>query len=340
VKDSGLNYPALSLFFIIMLKIYRFLKFLKAIKGKKVFPRVVNYDINSQCNLHCEHCYWRKTGSSREEVSDEAWAKLFQEHKKGGATAAYLTGGEPAIRMNRIIIANRIFNEIRIISNGTIKIPESIQRRIFISIDGPKEIHNKIRRADVFDQIMDNIKDDKRVILTPTLSATNFKCIDELIDIAENSKVEGIPFSMYTSHRETGDPRATEERGPGVLDLLGFTHYWGRTRRGGWAVKRKTAKDRFGRALKRVAEWCRVNRHLPVREQHQGLTLKLRGHFQYYGIIGNSQALKRFLFEVTRVWHKWLNRRSQRGNMPWDRFNRLLDRHSLPYPRSSHPAAC
>jgi RNA-directed DNA polymerase len=136
------------------------------------------------------------------------------------------------------------------------------------------------------------------------------------------------------------DQRATEERGPGVFDLLGFRHYWGRTRRGGWAVKRKTAKDRFGRALNWVAEWCRVNRHLPVREQHQGLTLKLRGHFQYYGIIGNSHALKRFLFEVTRVWHKWLNRRSQRGNMPWDRFNRLLDRHSLPYPRSSHPAAC
>jgi RNA-directed DNA polymerase len=136
------------------------------------------------------------------------------------------------------------------------------------------------------------------------------------------------------------DQRATEERGPGVFDLLGFTHYWGRTRRGGWAVKRKTAKDRFGRALKRVAEWCRVNRHLPVRAQHQGLTLKLRGHFQYYGIIGNSHALKRFLFEVTRVWHKWLNRRSQRGNMPWDRFNRLLDRYSLPYPRSFHPAVC
>jgi RNA-directed DNA polymerase len=136
------------------------------------------------------------------------------------------------------------------------------------------------------------------------------------------------------------DQRVAEERGPGVFDFLGFTHYWGRTRRGGWAVKRKTAKDRFGRALKRVAEWCRANRHLPVREQHQGLTLKLRGHFQYYGIIGNSQALKRFLFEVTRVWHKWLNRRSQRGNMPWDRFNRLLDRYSLPYPRSSHPAVC
>ncbi len=193
-----------------MLKIVRFLKFLKGIKERKDFPRIVNYDITSQCNLNCEHCYWRNARNSRKEVSDEEWEKLFQDHKKRGATAAYLTGGEPALRMNVITIANRIFNEIGIISNGTIRIPEYIQRRIFISIDGPKEIHDKIRRADVFDKIMDNIKDDKRVILSPTLSTTNYKYIDQLIDIAKKSNVEGITFSTYTSHRETGDPLLLE----------------------------------------------------------------------------------------------------------------------------------
>jgi Fe-coproporphyrin III synthase len=193
-----------------MLKIFRFLKFLKGIKGKKDFPRVVNYDVTSQCNLNCEHCYWRKTRNSGEEVSDEQWAKLFQAHKERGATAAYLTGGEPALRMNVIAIANRIFDEIGIISNGTIKIPENMQRRIFISIDGPKEIHNRIRRADIFDKVLENIKNDKRVILTPTLSTTNYKYIDQLIEIAKNSNVEGITFSTYTSHRETGDPLLLE----------------------------------------------------------------------------------------------------------------------------------
>jgi MoaA/NifB/PqqE/SkfB family radical SAM enzyme len=193
-----------------MLKVFRFLKFLKGIKEKKDFPRVVNYDVTSQCNLNCEHCYWRKTRNSGEEVSDEQWEKLFQAHKERGVTAAYLTGGEPALRMNVIVIANRIFDEIGIISNGTIKIPENMQRRIFISIDGPKEIHNRIRRADVFDKVLDNIKNDKRVILTPTLSTTNYKYIDQLIDIAKISNVEGITFSTYTSHRETGDPLLLE----------------------------------------------------------------------------------------------------------------------------------
>jgi MoaA/NifB/PqqE/SkfB family radical SAM enzyme len=193
-----------------VLKIVRFLKFIKRIKEKKDFPHIVNYDITSQCNLNCEHCYWRKTLNLKEELSDAEWEKIFLRHKKSGATAVYLTGGEPALRLNVIIIVNGIFDEIGIISNGTIKIPEHIQRRIFISIDGPKEIHNKIRRVDVFDKILDNIQDDKRVILTPTLSSTNYRYIDELIDITRKSNVEGITFSTYTSHRETADPLLLE----------------------------------------------------------------------------------------------------------------------------------
>ena len=193
-----------------MIKIIRFLKFVKRIREKKDFSHIVNYDITSQCNLNCEHCYWRKTQISREELSDEEWEKTFLDHKKRGATAAYLTGGEPALRLNVVVTANRIFNEIRIISNGTIKIPEFIQRRIFISIDGPREIHNKIRGVDVFDKILENIQGDKRVILTPTLSTTNHKCIEELIDITKKCNVEGITFSTYTSHWGEADPLLLE----------------------------------------------------------------------------------------------------------------------------------
>ena len=123
-----------------------------------------------------------------------------------------------------------------------------------------------------------------------------------------------------------------QDRKPKVFDFLGFTHYWGKTRGGGYAVKRKTAKDRFGRSLKRVGQWCRNNRHLPLGIQHQNLTRKLQGYYQYYGIMGNQRALTRFLYELKRIWRKWLARRSQKRNMPWDRFIRLLTRYSLPEP--------
>jgi len=125
----------------------------------------------------------------------------------------------------------------------------------------------------------------------------------------------------------TGGPSTA---GPGTFDLLGFTHYWARSRKGNWVVKRKTAASRFTRAVRTVAQWCRNHRHRPIPEQHQTLCQKLRGHYAYYGITGNSIALARFREEVRRLWWKWLGRRRS-GNRPsvsW--FVRLLGRYPIP----------
>jgi hypothetical protein len=124
--------------------------------------------------------------------------------------------------------------------------------------------------------------------------------------------------------------------GPGTFDFLGFTHLWCRTRRGGWAVKRRTAKSRLRRALLRVTEWCRDHRHFRVPEQRQTLSKKLQGHYGYYGITGNSRMLDRFYLEVCRVWWKWLNRRSQHKSLGWAAYLAQLKRHPLPAPVIVH----
>jgi RNA-directed DNA polymerase len=98
-------------------------------------------------------------------------------------------------------------------------------------------------------------------------------------------------------------------------------------------VKRRTAKDRFSRALRRVKEWCREHRHDPLRAQQQGLALKLRGHYAYFGLTANYAALARLLHEVTRVWRKWLSTRSRDARLTWDRMHALLKRFPLPAPR-------
>jgi RNA-directed DNA polymerase len=133
--------------------------------------------------------------------------------------------------------------------------------------------------------------------------------------------------------------RRPSSAGPGAepsaesFDFLGFTHYWSRSKRGNWVVKRKTAGSRFHRAVKVIARWCRLNRHLPIREQYQALCRKLRGHFAYYGgVIGNVRCQQRFRYEVVRLWRKWLSRRKRRGQFLWDRFNRLLKVLQLPWP--------
>jgi group II intron reverse transcriptase/maturase len=125
--------------------------------------------------------------------------------------------------------------------------------------------------------------------------------------------------------------------GSRTFDLLGFTHFWGKARSGKWVVKRRTAKDRFRRAMARVALWCRKHRHDEVRAQQKALVQKLRGHFSYYGVIGNYEALARFLHEVKATWRKWLDRRSQRAAMSWERMHELLKRYPLPKPYIVRP---
>jgi RNA-directed DNA polymerase len=124
---------------------------------------------------------------------------------------------------------------------------------------------------------------------------------------------------------------------PGSFDLLGFRHYWGKSRSGSWVIKRKTASNRLSRAIQRVAQWCRNHRHEPLREQHKMLVRKVQGHYAYYGITGNFRALAWFLEAVRAAWRKWLSRRSQRGRLTWQRFG-VLSRaiYPLPEPRIVH----
>jgi RNA-directed DNA polymerase len=120
---------------------------------------------------------------------------------------------------------------------------------------------------------------------------------------------------------------------PGTFDLLGFTHYWAKSRKGYWVVKQKTAADRLRRTLKRIADWCRRYRHEPVREQWIALKRKLLGHFGYFGITGNFRALRTLRHRVIAVWRKWLSRRSQRARISWEEMLRLLASYPLPQPR-------
>ncbi|MDN5936757.1 MAG: group II intron reverse transcriptase/maturase [Nitrosospira sp.] len=114
------------------------------------------------------------------------------------------------------------------------------------------------------------------------------------------------------------------------FDLLGFTHVWGRSRRGRWIIQQHTAKDRFSRSLRNMKLWLKMHRHQPVAWQHQKLIAKLRGHYAYYGISGNARQLKCMRYRVERLWIKWLSRRSQRAKIRWEQANRLLERYALP----------
>lgn len=135
--------------------------------------------------------------------------------------------------------------------------------------------------------------------------------------------------------RPEGELRQDRER-PRSFDFLGFTHHWEKSRWGRWMVKRKTATNRFTRALRRISLWCQGHRHAPIPWQHARLERKLRGHDEYYGISGNSKALSSLRHWVRRIWRKWLSRRSRTSRVNWVRFNLLLKRYPLPNPKIRH----
>jgi group II intron reverse transcriptase/maturase len=175
-----------------------------------------------------------------------------------------------------------------------------------------------VRYADDLALVFSNERDARRVM------AVLSKRFGKYGLVLHPKKTRLVPFRP-PPHKGRG------ESSPGSFELLGFTHYWGWSlRRGYWVVLRKTAKGRFSRALRRVSDWCWRARHQPIPEQHRQLARKLKGHYEYYGITGNSSALVRFRNEVGRIWRRWLGTRSWHSRRNWDWFNGLLRRHPLP----------
>ena len=130
-----------------------------------------------------------------------------------------------------------------------------------------------------------------------------------------------------------GKGRDSKGERPETFDLLGFTHYWGRSRRGYWVPMVRTACKAYRRTVRALWEWCRRYRHLPLDVQHATLTAKLRGHYLYYGIPGNSRQLWRLRKFVEEAWKFWLGRRSQKARLSWERFKKILQRFPVLRPR-------
>jgi RNA-directed DNA polymerase len=126
----------------------------------------------------------------------------------------------------------------------------------------------------------------------------------------------------------------TEGKGPGHFDFLGFTIFWRRNRKGrGWHMSMKTRSARLSRAKRRIHAFCRSQRHKAVKEQHAALVRRIQGHFNYFGVNDNQRCLKALVEAVKRSWFKWLNRRSQRSQMTWERFNDMMSVYPLPTPK-------
>jgi hypothetical protein len=115
-------------------------------------------------------------------------------------------------------------------------------------------------------------------------------------------------------------------RRPETFNFLGFTHFVARSRRGRFVVGRKTQRERMRKKLKELRVRLDILRTHGGRAMMEYVQQHLRGHFQYFGVSGNSRSLRQYLYASRRLLFKWLNRRSQRRSVTWNCLDGILPR--------------
>ena len=157
-------------------------------------------------------------------------------------------------------------------------------------------------------------------------------------------KVLGARFEKYglkihpekTKLLNFKKPKDGQKKGDNSFTFLGFTHYWTKSQKGNWMIGRKTDSKRLARAIVAINEWCKKNRHIPMRKQWETLRAKIIGHYAYYGITLNFRSIAKFYECVRVIWLKWLNRRGWRGKQRWIDFVEYLRNFPLPRPKIMH----
>ncbi len=187
--------------------------------------------------------------------------------------------------------------------------------------------------------------------IQPQLEGKSFLvryCDDFVMGFANKADAESmldalkVRFAEYGLQIHPEKSRLVRFKRPNVgdksetFDFLGFTHYWGKSRKGNPVVQRKTSGKRLRDTLSAIKEWGWKHRHRPLKEQQEQINLKLTGHYAYYGITGNSRSLRELHHQVRRLWRKWLGRRNRDGPMNWTAFSQLLVNYPLVSPRIVH----
>jgi len=170
------------------------------------------------------------------------------------------------------------------------------------------------RYADDFLGLFQHEDDARKFYETLPKRLARFK-----LEVAED-KTRMIRFGRGTGSKET-------------FDFLGFTHINGKTRNGNYAIVHRTSKKKLRMKQQTVKQWLRWNMHRPVREIFRGLNRRLVGHYQYYGVNGNSKGIGKFYNYCVETLFKTLRRRGQKHRINWDIFKRMVRDIGLVPPR-------
>ncbi|MHB1153121.1 MAG: group II intron reverse transcriptase/maturase [Eubacteriales bacterium] len=183
-----------------------------------------------------------------------------------------------------------------------------------------------IRYCDDF-VILAQYKEDTDMILKSTNERLNKFGLD-----LSQEKTRAIEFGRYATQN-------AEKRGckPATFDFLGFTHICDKSRKGNFKVGRITKKKKYNAKLVEMNNWLKdIRNAVKMKEWWKILEAKLRGHYQYYGVSGNYASISAFYRETCKLVFKWINRRSQKKSMNFEKFMDYIKKYPLPKPSIKH----
>jgi RNA-directed DNA polymerase len=145
-------------------------------------------------------------------------------------------------------------------------------------------------------------------------------------------KTRLIEFGRFSAENR----KKRKEGKPETFTFLGFTHICEKTRENGkFTIWRHTIKKKMQKKLSEIKDELKKRMHLPIPEVGQWLRAVVTGHYRYFGVPGNYKAMNDFRRMIGHRWKHSLRRRSQKGNITWEKMEKLLDRY-LPIPQIHH----
>ena len=149
---------------------------------------------------------------------------------------------------------------------------------------------------------------------------------DQAAQFGDLSGLLSVQNLHWCFHQYTEEPNE-------AFEFLGFEFRWVRSHRGKMWVRRRTSPKKLRASIEAFTEWIKKNRHLPIKIIMRKVAQKLRGYWNYYGVIGNMKSLSVLNRACTKLLFKWLNRRSQRRSYNWAGFNKMCEHFRMPAPR-------
>lgn len=135
----------------------------------------------------------------------EEWEGRFKKLYMSGIRKILFVGGEPALRIDVLELADKMFPVLHVITNGTIKIPRSFNHTLFVSIDGTAATNDKIRGKGTFASVIENYRNDPRVIVNMTLFAENYSELEDVVKLAVANRFSGIACNIFCSDSADSD---------------------------------------------------------------------------------------------------------------------------------------